>query len=611
LSVVTLAVWFGLLAGLTEAILISVKKLALGHLVRVSRDVVWMAPLADTLYMLVPAMGLAFLARWRSALPLWRSAVAVFAFLALLAVLLPYWNVALYAKALVVAGLAIQAARLLAKRRQTFDRLVIRTLPALVAAVVVLTAGVYGWRWLSYRQSTAALPAASLDAPNVLLVVLDTVRAQNLSLYGYARQTTPTLDKWAARAAVFDQAIAPSPWTFPSHATIFTGRWPHELAIDWHQPLGRRFPTLAEVLRDRGYATAGFAANLFYCTTEYGLDRGFLHYDDYPASPSQIAMSTSIGRELISFSLNQDPAFHFRALVGYDEIPGRRSAADINAAFLAWQARQDPSRPFFAFLNYLDAHQPFLPPAPFDTKFRGDAPRGDPRHWWDREWTPEAIQAEVDAYDGAIAYLDHQIGLLFDELNRRGALDDTIVVVTSDHGEHFGEHGFMRHSNTLYREVLHVPLMIVYPARITQAIRVPEPVTLRDIPATVLDLAGEQCPGCVPGRPLTRQWKPEPPGTEPGMPPSPIFAEVRQGIRIPERYPAAKGDMQSWIADGLQFIVNGDGTEELYDLLADPRQADNLAARPEGAERRDRMKSALEAFMARRSAMPPAGPGGR
>jgi arylsulfatase A-like enzyme len=378
---------------------------------------------------------------------------------------------------------------------------------------------------------------------------------------------------------------------------MFTGRWPHELAVDWHRPLDARFPTLAEVLRDRGYVTGGFAANLFYCTTEFGLDRGFLHYEDYPISPSQTLMSSSIGRALIAFSLNEDFAFSFRELVGYHEIPGRRNAADINDAFLRWQARQDPSRPFFAFLNYLDAHQPFLPPAPFDRMFRGDAPRGDPRHWWERQWTSAAIQAEVDAYDGAIAYLDAQIGRLLDELRRRGELDNTIVVITSDHGEHFGEHGFMRHGNTLYLEVLHVPLMIVYPSKIQSPIRVAEPVTLRDIPASVIDLTGDACPGCLPGRSLAEHWTARDPGAEPGVAPSPLFSEVSKGVRLPARYPAARGDMQSLVADGLHFIVNGDGGEELYDLGIDRDETRNLVTIPGAVLNRDRMRLRLEAFL--------------
>jgi arylsulfatase A-like enzyme len=609
--VVTFAVWLGLVAGLIEAVLRLAKRDLMGQVARVTNDVIWMAPLADVAFLLAPAVLFALALRIRPSPLVFRTALALTIALASLSLLLLESRVALFAKVLIAAGVGLQAARLIAPRAPSVLRLVRRTLPAAVALVAALGVGVNIWSGMRYRRDVVALPAARAGAPNVLLVVLDTVRAQNLSLQGYSRATTPNLERWASSAAVFDRAIAPSPWTFPSHATLFTGRWPFELAIDWDKPLDGRFPTLAGVLRDRGYATAGFSANIFYCTYELGLARGFVHFEDYPISPSQAAVSTSIGRELFAFSLNRDFAFDFRTLIGYDDIPGRRTAAEINDVFLQWQARQDPSRPFFAFLNYLDAHQPFLPSAPFGTKFRGDAPRGDPRHWWDRPWTPDAVQAEVDAYDGAIAYLDDQLGRLFEELRRRGVLDRTLVIVTSDHGEHFGEHGFMRHGNTLYQEVLHVPLVIRYPPVISTPIRVNELATLRDVPATVLDLLGETCPGCLPGRSLAGHWAPDPPGAEPGPPPSPIFAEVNRGVRIPSRYPSSKGDMRSWFSGNLHYILNGDGTEELYDLSVDPNEQHNLARVPEGALRRDRMRRELDAFVQGRRLAPPPDISGR
>lgn len=590
-----IAVWFGLITGAAEMALLGIKKFYLGRIIRVGSDFVWMAPLAGVILFLVPAGIFAVLALWRPNLRLFKAALAVFAFLCVLSVLLHYSRLELYAKALIAAGIAVQAARFIAPRAQGFHLVVRRTLPWMVGIVVVLAAVLYGSRWFGFRQAVDRLPQSAARAPNVLLIVLDTVRARSLSLYGYNRQTTPNLDRLAKSAAVFERAIAPSPWTFPSHATMFTGRWPHELSADWHTPLDARYPTLAEVLRDKGYLTAGFAANIFYCTSEYGMDRGFLHYEDYPVSMSQLVMSSSIGRDLISFSLNRDFSFRFRQWIGYTEIPGRRSAEQINGAFLSWLARQDTERPFFAFLNYLDAHQPFLPPSPFDVKFLGDTPRGDPRHWWDREWSPQEIQVETDSYDGAIAYLDHQVELLFEKLRQVGQLDNTLVIITSDHGEHLGEHGFMRHSNTLYLEVLHVPLMIRFPEQVP-SVTVHERVTLRDIPATVLALLNLECEGCFPGLSLTRHWMNQN-GTRGASSPSPMFSEVRQGIRIPDRYPSAKGDMKSLIADDLHYIMNGDGGEELYDLAKNPGESENIVRSIDGAAARNRLRSRLEAII--------------
>jgi arylsulfatase A-like enzyme len=583
------AIWAGVLTGLVEVSLLGVKKFYLGYLVKVGPDAAWMAPIADATLFLVPGAIAALLWAWRPRPAILAIAIASLTFLSVFSVLLLETQVALYAKAIVSAGVAVQAARLLAPRALVCRRLVRRTLPWLAATVVLLAAGVHGWRWWSYGRAVAALPAVAAGAPNVLLIVFDTVRAGSLSLHGYDRPTTPNLDRWAQRGIVFERALATSSWTFPSHASLFTGRWAHELSADWHTPLDARYPTLAEMLRDSGYLTAGFSANLFYCTSEFGLARGFLHYEDYPRSVSQALVSTSIGRELISFSLNEDFAFRFRGWVGYDEIPGRKNAAVISSSFLRWLGRQDGRRPFFAFLNYLDAHQPFLPPPPFDARFGETGSRRDPRHWWNRRWTPQAVKAEADAYDSAIAYLDHELGGLLDELERRAMLDDTIVVITSDHGEHLGERGYMRHGNTLYPEVLHVPLLVLLPKGQAASRRVAEPVSLRDVPATILSVANANCEACLPGESLAGLWTPAVAAARPAV--SPAFSELKQGVRIPDRYPNARGDLYSLMSDGMHYIVNSQGLEELYDLASDPSAIRDVAGTPEHMAVLERFRS--------------------
>jgi len=572
LAFIRLALWFGLWTGIAEVMLLAVKKLYLRHLIKIGSDVVWMAPLADSVLFLAVGIIFGVIARSRRGAGVFRAATTVFVFLSVLSVALYESRLAWYARELIAIGVAVQAARLLTPRVNGFYRLVRRTLPWTVVLVLLLPVELAGSRWFGYQRTVATLPPSVVGAPNVLLVVLDTVRARNLSVYGYHRPTTPTLEQWAQTAVVFERAIAPSPWTFPSHASLFTGRWPHELSANWQTPLDTRHPMLAEVVRDRGYVTAGFAANTFYATAEFGMARGFLHYEDYAVTASQFLVSTAIGRALFSFSLDRDVAYRVREFVGYREIPGRRNAAAINRSFLTWLDRQTSSRPFFVFLNYLDAHQPFLPPAPFNTKFTGTAPRGNPTHTWDREWSAADIQAETDAYDGAIAYLDDQLARLASELQRRNVLDNTIIVVTSDHGEHLGEHGFMRHGNTLYTEALHVPLIIRWPRQMKTGLTVREPVSLRDIPATVLALLGMTCDGCVPGTPLLDRVSVRDPGSA-----SPILSEVSRGIRIPDRYPNARSDLKSLIVGDRHYIVNTHGSEELYDLAADPAEQRNLA----------------------------------
>ncbi len=152
--------------------------------------------------------------------------------------------------------------------------------PGLLIVVLVLAISVFGRDWLKERRESSRPPPGS-DAPNVLLIVLDTVRADRLSLYGYERSTTPNLKRLARQGIRFDAVRATAPWTLPSHASFFTGRWPHELGTRWGTPLDEAFPTLAEYLGANGYATAGFIGNRFLCSYETGLDRGFTHYEDY------------------------------------------------------------------------------------------------------------------------------------------------------------------------------------------------------------------------------------------------------------------------------------------------------------------------------------------
>jgi arylsulfatase A-like enzyme len=248
----------------------------------------------------------------------------------------------------------------------------------------------------------------------------------------------------------------------------------------------------------------------------------------------------------------------------------RKTAEEVNEDFLNWLSRKD-RRPFFAFLNYMDAHGPYLPPQPFDVMF------GPKRAWakvpLKREWSPQEILALRNSYDGSIAYLDHQLGLLFEELRRRGLMDSTLVVVTSDHGEHLGEHGLVGHGNSLYRPVLQVPLLISLPRKLPTRKRIGDVVTLRDLAATIVNIVGLKDVR-FPGRSLSRYWD----GTEvPGhQVKSPLLSELSASINMPEWMPSSKGDMKSLVADGTHYIRNGDRAEDLYDFDRDPAEQRNL-----------------------------------
>ena len=438
----------------------------------------------------------------------------------------------------------------------------------------------------------SALPPPPPAVPNVLLIVWDTVRARNLSLHGYDRPTTPNLERLAARGVRYEHAFSTSPWTLPSHASFFTGRWPHELSAGWRKPLDDTHATLAGRLSSLGYDTAGFVANLDYCSLETGLGRGFAHYEDYPIGVWEVfTRYVGLGRrgDLFSFALVLDKLTGGRRVGARPLFPlskeHAKGAADIDRSFLQWLTWQRPrGRPFFAFLNYNDAHTPYEVP--------DDSPRGfgsRPASWHERlalqQWSMldktklpyRDVVLANDLYDDSIAYLDRRLGALMDELARRGVIDDTLVIVTSDHGEHLGDHLLFFHGCSLYRQLVQVPLVVAGPKGVPAGQSFAEPVSLRDLPATVLDLLGLARGAEFPGRSLARFWR----GADGEAPPAfePLLMETDRPTLLTNqgREPAAKGPMRSMIAGGMHYIRSGDGSEELYALASDPEELMNAA----------------------------------
>jgi arylsulfatase A-like enzyme len=594
-TLLSIAVASGLITGIGEAAVFAVKQRWLGQFVRVGPDIGWMAPVADAAAFLVIALALLATSRVWPRIASLPVVVFVFGFTAFFSLLLTYYPLHVIAKVAVAAGLAAQTARLLVRRSGRIGSLSRRSLIAAVGVVGVIVLATRIVSWVAAEPRVASLGVAPAGAPNVLLIVWDTVRAGNLSLHGYDRRTTPHLEQWAASGVVFEHAMSPSPWTLPSHASMFTGRWPSELSANWEQALDDTHPTLAEALTARGYATAGFVANTFYAGYEHGLARGVARYDDYSVSVRELLVSSSLAGSLANSPL-------LRRLVNYhDNIP-RKSASEITAHLLDWLDAHD-SRPFFAFLNYFDAHESYLPPSPFREAFGGTAPEWSPnliqdrRRTLRRDWATrpaDAIANEVRLYDGAILYLDDQLNRVLLALQARGVLDNTIVIVTSDHGEQFGEHGLFLHGNSLYRPVLHVPLIVRFPRAVPVNLRVDSPVTLRDLPATVLDLLRvADRAASFPGRSLARYWSG--PGGPDQVEAEPVLAQVRKAEwAIPDfvTYPAAKGDMESLIDDVYHYIRNGDGREELYAIGVDPDERDDLG-------RREDMRPVLERYRAR------------
>lgn len=560
-DVMRLAVTFGLLTGLAEVGFRGAQRL-IGARTFLSSDVVWMAPLADVvLFVIVGVLIVATAAGLKRKVPA-GVALWLFLFLSILGPALGYPRLHWAASAIMAAGLAralIPVARvlLLGKSGRT-----IRI--AAPTVVMLLTVGTIAARsWLD-RAPESVSPRAGL--PNILLIVLDTVRSDDLSAYGYELPTTPRLEEVAAAGALFEAAYATAPWTLTSHVSLFTGLFPGDTPADWSVPFRGEGETLAEWLGAQGYETGGFAANLLYLTREMGLSRGFDHYEDYPISWQMVASSSLLGRRVATRILRW---------LGSDQKLVRKHASDLGERVLEWVDGREG--PYFAFVNFMDAHAPYLPPEPFRGEFGPERSWRAPADLARRGgWTREEQAVERAAYDAAIAYLDAQVGSMLDSLSRSGSLDETIVIITSDHGEQFGEKGVMDHGNSLYRTVLEVPLIIRFPGTVPEGVRVPRAVSLRDVPRTIADLVGGDSE--FPGASLAPLWRADSVG-EPVI--SPVLAEVTSGPRMPEWTPIARGDMYAVISDGMYYIRNGDGVEELYALTDRPQAADLSTTEPE------------------------------
>ena len=609
-----LALGFGLAAGLAEVAILGLQDLidpvVTVDSIRTNRHYAWMIPLSDVGLFAVVGLGFAVAAlRWPVGVR--RFGPMILAVPAAVGPLLAIRGLYPAAALVLGLGLATKLGGWLGDRPEVSRRAVRVGIPLMLLALV-------GVAWMRpgrpdpVHHLVADRPAT---APNVLLLVMDTVRADHLSAYGYIRPTSPHLTLWARRGVKFDRARATAPWTLPSHASMLTGYWPHQLSADVSHPLDGAKPTLAEYLGDRGYATGGFVANTYYCNAWYGVDRGFDRYEDFPEnaqiSAREILRSSTLGRRVakkLGFKL---------------ATPGskgsRKTAATINRDALAWIDAQPKNQPFFAFLNYYDAHGPYETPAgttrqftrPGETEardlatvqeFEGMAKEPNPAD-------PEAIgrvqavgaeaaQIMVDRYDDCIATLDREIGRFLTTLDAQGILKNTLVIVTSDHGEHFGDRGLFGHGNSLYHPLIDVPLIVIPPQgyRSSPNLVVTDPVSLRDIPATVVDLLGlDPAQALFPGVSLASRWD----GSSSQAAEVPLSV-VEQQHRFPPspHIPASLGPLWSLAQAGLTYIRQSDGTEQLYDATHDPSETRNLAALPEFQGSLTRFRSTLGRLLA-------------
>jgi arylsulfatase A-like enzyme len=443
--------------------------------------------------------------------------------------------------------------------------------------------------------------------PNVLLVTIDTLRADRLHAYGYPHETSPNMDRLAREGALFEQAVAHSPWTQPSFASLLTSTYPSQhgayvlLAppeagdgrtekVLYQSFLQDAEVTLAEILLEQGYATLALQP---LCTDEdvQRFDQGFEVY----LCEAQF-LSSMWRRSLLGLGIEGIARLFGNR--GIRRYPGGLAPADVVYRSLRALITRDVPRPFFLWVNFRDPHSPYL-------VRRAGVPIEDARvvDALGPEDAALPISALSEAYDGEIRFVDHYVGRVLDLLRERGILDETVVVLTADHGEefedHFAEHRSaavtMRgraHGHSFYSELLHVPLMIRYPPKVAPDTRIASLARHVDLLPTVLDLAGVDAGPSgdrFEGRsllPLITH------GTETE---GPRLAYSERNLFGPQR--------RSIQDDRYKLILEIDsGRIELYDLAADPGERRNLAA--ERKQEADRLLGLLEQWSARMRTAP-------
>jgi len=336
----------------------------------------------------------------------------------------------------------------------------------------------------SFIQNARGATVSAAARPNIIFIVVDALRADHLSSYGYGRMTSPHVDSLLAGQGVrFSDVSAASAWTNPSNGAMLIGRLPSEVDTVWADPQ-RRIPAtemlLAEYLADAGYQTAGFVSN-WWMDERFGYAQGFETYVRTTGSEEE-----------------------------------RERASTLNALAKDWletQSSQGPSdeRPLFLFLYYYDPHSWYDPPAPYDTlydpDYTGTLTAEVFQHGQDvvsGDITPSARDIEhlLALYDGEITYWDHELGQMAAYLDSLGLWQDSLIILTSDHGQMFGEHGKWVHRNSLYEEVLRVPLLMRYPGVLGAGQEVNAPVSNMDILPTVLELLDIDLPTTLQGQSL-------------------------------------------------------------------------------------------------------------
>lgn len=378
-------------------------------------------------------------------------------------------------------------------------------------------------------------PTETSKIANVILILIDTLRADHLGSYGYYRKTSPALDNFARQGVRFSRAYSNAPWTKPSVASLFTSLYPSthrtqkgqfeqytkHLKVD---TLNQSIKTIAETLKENGYVTVGFCCNP-HIKSIFGFAQGFDTWDERWGT-----------------------------------------CENINQRALSW-LKKNGSKPFFLYLHYMDVHGPYQPPKPYDELFKDNDKRQIPGKFFNsylRLGNHTDLGYYIAQYDGQIKYLDDQLQIFFNEISGMGIEDNTLFILTSDHGEEFLDHGGMEHGFTLYNEMLHVPLIMKMKRVLPRGVVIENPVQSIDILPSILHLLNIKHKSILQGKNFISilEKNQSPQNTNPF-----VFSEMLH-----------KGNQIAIYRGQFKYIKNNNNKSEmLFDLAKDPLEQVNLA----------------------------------
>lgn len=472
--------------------------------------------------------------------------------------------------------------------------------------------------------------------PDIVFLVLDTQRADRLGCYGH-NPISPNIDQFASQSALFTQAISPAQWTIPSHASMFTGLYPtaHQVTQSY-QSLGDDVVHLAEVLQADGYETVGFCNNPLVGVLDNGFRRGFDQFYNYGGAIPTLPQTTTWPRPLntirqkasqflryIAYPIQNffgqsDLAFRLSlntwvtplwSRIGNFKGQNERSVGDINH-YLRERNKQDNDKPLFLFINLMETHLPFVPPSEFIEQMAPDLLNTKEARTIMRTWNSEAYRwgaplseplSQLEnrvlnsLYDAEVAYQDAYLADFFATLTERKRSEDTLTLIVGDHGDGLGEHGCMGHAFVAYQELVHVPLIVNWPARIPAGTHITTPVSTRRVYHTLLDAVGK-----LPTDQLPSYYNLNPAdihrttlletinGNDPeNMAVAEVYPPLNMVSAVKRRNPQVAADFRieetrrALVQDEFKLIHVDEEMDELFHLAVDPLELDDvLTSRP-------------------------------